>query len=227
MWFAGVHSNVGGGYPDDSLAHVPLLWMAERRGRRDCVSRSPAERMGGAGDPNGPLVDSRGGLGSYYRYNPRSITEADRRSLRGRPRAAAEDPRERVLAHQRRPRWLCTHCPARRTTPWCAVAARSPIGGDGVLEHPTQARSRCADQERVWNLVWWRRIVYFTTVGPDAAAVRAALRHRSRRGRGAGHSVERAERGHRPAANLHSGPGPAVGRVLSAPAGAAGHPRRR
>jgi uncharacterized protein (DUF2235 family) len=24
VWFAGVHSNVGGGYPDDSLAHVSL-----------------------------------------------------------------------------------------------------------------------------------------------------------------------------------------------------------
>src|SRR6185437_7881920 len=27
VWFAGVHSNVGGGYPDDSLAYVPLVWM--------------------------------------------------------------------------------------------------------------------------------------------------------------------------------------------------------
>jgi len=28
VWFAGVHSNVGGGYPDDSLSYVPLQWMA-------------------------------------------------------------------------------------------------------------------------------------------------------------------------------------------------------
>src|ERR1700730_845559 len=27
VWFAGVHSNVGGGYPDDTLAMVPLYWM--------------------------------------------------------------------------------------------------------------------------------------------------------------------------------------------------------
>src|ERR1700730_5086066 len=27
VWFAGVHSNVGGGYPDDSLANVSLSWM--------------------------------------------------------------------------------------------------------------------------------------------------------------------------------------------------------
>ena len=27
VWFAGVHSNIGGGYPDDSLSHVSLEWM--------------------------------------------------------------------------------------------------------------------------------------------------------------------------------------------------------
>jgi uncharacterized protein (DUF2235 family) len=35
VWFAGVHSNVGGGYPDDSLAQIPLVWImneAQRAG---------------------------------------------------------------------------------------------------------------------------------------------------------------------------------------------------
>src|SRR5262249_51958389 len=27
VWFAGVHSNVGGGYPDDQLSLVPLEWI--------------------------------------------------------------------------------------------------------------------------------------------------------------------------------------------------------
>ena len=27
VWFAGVHSNVGGGYPDDTLAYIPFVWM--------------------------------------------------------------------------------------------------------------------------------------------------------------------------------------------------------
>ena len=29
VWFAGVHSDVGGGYPDPSLSEIPLLWMAD------------------------------------------------------------------------------------------------------------------------------------------------------------------------------------------------------
>jgi hypothetical protein len=37
-------------------------------------------------------------------------------------------------------------------------------GRSNPYEDPTQSQSRCADQERVWNHVWWRRIAYFATV---------------------------------------------------------------
>ena len=33
VWFAGSHANVGGGYPDDLLAHVSLCWMLEEAGK--------------------------------------------------------------------------------------------------------------------------------------------------------------------------------------------------
>jgi hypothetical protein len=32
-WFAGVHSNVGGGYPDRGLSNVALRWMVDRAGQ--------------------------------------------------------------------------------------------------------------------------------------------------------------------------------------------------
>ena len=42
VWFAGVHSNVGGGYPDDSLAHIPLYWiMTEAQSRGLAFKTSP------------------------------------------------------------------------------------------------------------------------------------------------------------------------------------------
>jgi hypothetical protein len=34
VWFTGVHSDVGGGYPDPSLSEIPQLWMADRA--REC-----------------------------------------------------------------------------------------------------------------------------------------------------------------------------------------------
>jgi hypothetical protein len=33
VWFAGVHSDVGGGYPDPALAEIALLWMVDRARR--------------------------------------------------------------------------------------------------------------------------------------------------------------------------------------------------
>src|ERR1700681_534085 len=29
VWFVGMHGNVGGGYPDDAVAFVPLYWILE------------------------------------------------------------------------------------------------------------------------------------------------------------------------------------------------------
>jgi uncharacterized protein (DUF2235 family) len=73
VWFAGVHSDVGGGYPDRSLADVPLVWMTERAQECDLAFHSKFLRKGSgtpagelsesaapiAPDPLGPLHDSR------------------------------------------------------------------------------------------------------------------------------------------------------------------------
>ena len=73
VWFAGVHSNVGGGYPKDSLSLVPLLWMmrqADACGLR-FLKRKWDEYREGA-DPHGRLYDSRTGWGMFYRYARRN-----------------------------------------------------------------------------------------------------------------------------------------------------------
>jgi uncharacterized protein (DUF2235 family) len=81
VWFAGVHSDVGGGYADPALAEIPLLWMVERA--RSCglefkpdhfVTRDPpddARRHVGeeiAPDPLGQIHESRTG---FYKLFPR------------------------------------------------------------------------------------------------------------------------------------------------------------
>ena len=69
VWFAGVHSNVGGGYPKDSLSLVSLLWMmhqADACGLR-FLERMRVEFREDAG-PHGRLYDSRTGWGMFYRY---------------------------------------------------------------------------------------------------------------------------------------------------------------
>lgn len=74
-WFAGMHSNVGGGYADDSLAYVTLGWIADeamRAGLRFGASSMDMIRTNAT--PYGEQGNSRAGLSTYYRYQPRDIS---------------------------------------------------------------------------------------------------------------------------------------------------------
>jgi uncharacterized protein (DUF2235 family) len=74
VWFTGMHADVGGGYPDESLSYVSLLWMmeeAEKAGLR--TLKVIKDRFVALASSYGPLHDSRAGLGAYYRYQPRRI----------------------------------------------------------------------------------------------------------------------------------------------------------
>jgi uncharacterized protein (DUF2235 family) len=164
VWFAGVHSNVGGGYPDDSLAHVSLRWMADQAARAEPPLRiHPHVRAewDTRADPNGPLNDSRRGVGTYYRYNPRSIQKLtdDRFADVKVPRPKIHESVLRRIAAGRD-----DYAPIVLPQEYAVVTEDGHIVAPDAFEHPTQRESRCADQERVWNIVWWRRVVYFSMV---------------------------------------------------------------
>jgi len=87
VWFAGVHSNVGGGYPKQGLSLVTLDWMmtrAEEAGLRF----SPIDRnlYRERQNVNDKLYDSRSGFAFYYRYKPRDVAAIARRCGIERPR---------------------------------------------------------------------------------------------------------------------------------------------
>ena len=74
VWFCGMHADVGGGYPDESLSYVSLLWMmeeAEAHGLR--TLKVIKDRFVALANSFGPMHDSRSGIGAYYRYQPRKI----------------------------------------------------------------------------------------------------------------------------------------------------------
>lgn len=74
VWFAGVHSNVGGGYPRQGMSLVALDWMmkrAEARGLRFVPELR--DLYNGAADVNDKGYDSRSGLGVFYRWKPRDV----------------------------------------------------------------------------------------------------------------------------------------------------------
>jgi len=74
VWFAGAHSDVGGGYPDGELSLVPLAWIAE--GAREAGLRFDAgaiEAFEDEASSFGPRHDPRRGAAMFYRYAPRPI----------------------------------------------------------------------------------------------------------------------------------------------------------
>jgi hypothetical protein len=89
VWFAGAHSNVGGGYPKQGMSLVALDWLlseAERpldppaagivdaatlRGLRICANERQSFREHASVDDK--LYDPRAGLGMFYRWKVRDI----------------------------------------------------------------------------------------------------------------------------------------------------------
>lgn len=74
VWFTGMHADVGGGYPDESLSYVSLLWMMEEAEHADLRTlKVVKDRIVALASSYGPIHDSRAGAGAYYRYQPRKI----------------------------------------------------------------------------------------------------------------------------------------------------------
>ena len=77
VWFAGMHANVGGGYPDDSLSSVPLRWIIHEAQKHELsFNRIALLDLDSKIAPYGPIYDSRSGLGGYYQYKPRPLDPA-------------------------------------------------------------------------------------------------------------------------------------------------------
>ena len=78
-WFAGVHSNIGGGYPDEGLADVTLKWMIEKASHVDVGLGFEQELIKSDVKPNykGTLCNSRSGFFSFLPSFTREINEKD------------------------------------------------------------------------------------------------------------------------------------------------------
>jgi len=85
VWFAGAHSNVGGGYPRMGLSSVAFEWMLVRA--QQCGLHYEPGALDAARDsanPHGRLFNSRDGLAIFYRLEPRDIEELSEGKLRGK-----------------------------------------------------------------------------------------------------------------------------------------------
>src|SRR5947208_106851 len=193
VWFAGVHTNVGGGYPDDALAYIPFVWMiteAKRCGlkfKSDYANEPPNPDLMisdpdtfknaiSRRDKDGRLYDPRKGLGGYYRYGPRKLVPF----LYPETRKQEDDEVGVGIAkiHESIFRRIENH--AHAYAPVGLPPYYRVVKEDGEIVSPDKFRigpatepfeagaaaaQRALAQEHVWNEVWKRRITYFATVG--------------------------------------------------------------
>jgi uncharacterized protein (DUF2235 family) len=163
VWFAGVHANVGGGYPDDGLAVAALNWMMDEAGTgpfRLRYDKTIHDEIIAHVNPDGEQYDSRSGVAGYYRYGPRQVAALSHDADHGvevpvvhvHPGAF-----ERIAARRR---------------DYEPVSLSGPFSVGGAAKAPADA----AAMENAWDLVWWRRFAYFTTLGLTAFVALFALR---------------------------------------------------
>ncbi len=84
VWFAGMHSNVGGGYERSGMAGVPLHWMVNRAKNHGLVfDGNDLQDIYSGCHIHGRMYNSRDGFGFFYRYHPREIEKLTEKKLLG------------------------------------------------------------------------------------------------------------------------------------------------
>lgn len=81
VWFAGMHTDIGGGYKEYELSHIPLLWMVNEAMDLG-LKIYPDHKVDLRPDATGEMHDSRKGLGKLYRSRSR---DWDPQQHQGRP----------------------------------------------------------------------------------------------------------------------------------------------
>ena len=172
VWFAGMHADVGGGYPDDSLSWYPLVWMMEEAKQAGLRFLPHAlERFAPPSSRSAPLHDSRQGLSGYYRYQPRRLSAY---LLPDDPETAImRDPSPRATAHMK---CILIHhsvieriqASATRYAPVVLPERFEVVQSNGQIvpspETEPARKARMAGQARVFDIVWWKRVAYFAMV---------------------------------------------------------------
>lgn len=202
VWFAGMHADVGGGYPDESLSYVSLCWMMDEA-KKHGVELLPdlEERIRQLSSSYGPLHNSREGLASFYRYQPRRITAWLHPPEHYPQSYILRDPLIRDSVTQK-PQGLLAQCAvhesvvariASGTDDYAPIALPDhftvvppiPAGANIPLLAGKAARERLAasaltatranHQRILYDDVWKRRVLYFVTLAFSAALISMPL----------------------------------------------------
>ena len=180
VWFSGVHSNVGGGYPKQGMSVVSLAWMIDEveqtwtlpgGTKRPGLRFSPGDRQLYHERQNvyDKLYDSRAGVSFVYRYMPRDIVQLCQKWH--------VPPRFHVSAIER-----CMAAPAGYAPGNIpGVAQVEGVTVPGVAETMHRMRKELAEYssmlDHVRGLIILRRVMYVVVLGIAALVTIMALAH--------------------------------------------------
>jgi hypothetical protein len=190
VWFSGVHSDVGGGYPDGAAALSPLLWMLGELGDSLVFRSADVKRWRLEASSYGSLHDSREKLSVLYRYEPRDATpkKLDGSAAFAPPLVHHSVVERMAFGHDQYaptilpgdamvllPNGMSTNLkapkdevpnevrPLLRTTDPCLSKALAALS---ALDTPSDALI-----ERARDQIWWRRLNYVSMIGLIGAFV--------------------------------------------------------
>ena len=84
VWFAGMHSNVGGGYPRSGLSNVALYWMMLRARQQGIqFEDNSVKNILNECHVHGRMYNSRSDFSAIYRYHPREIEKLCGKRIEG------------------------------------------------------------------------------------------------------------------------------------------------
>ena len=193
VWFSGVHANVGGGYPDDGLAHVSLDWMMQEAAAYAGLEfvETEVRSLQARSNQLGVAHDSRAWAGNIYRLDPRNLEQLGnfqkpgfigtiRKTMRDSPEKRGEDINQVKIA-----RPIIHHSVFDRVKHDGAGYAPINIPADyrvyfedssisdlpkkgsvvsSAFESAQEASTRVKFQNVIWNTIWYRKIIYFITL---------------------------------------------------------------
>ncbi len=164
VWFPGMHSDVGGGYPDGSLSFVALNWMVDavkRQDDGDGLDFVPdiLNQYTSVTSPLGVMHNSREGLALYYRLAPRVIGE-----IKHADKELIKIPKIHRSVFDRIKQGVGGYAPLTLPTEYQIVEYDGSVTGAEELESTIQLEKRGEMQERVRHHIFWRRTMYLLSV---------------------------------------------------------------
>ena len=175
VWFSGVHTNVGGGYPKDQLSFISLEWMMKEASNNGLIFRESIQiETSQQGNHNGTMYDSRSGLAAFYRYKPRNIQELTDKFY---PKSQSK-PNIHVSAYQRIKDSSASYSPVNLPLK-TAIVSNDYTQNEAYSEKTALAQQLCYNlvseanenktnnsidiekpENNPWNIIWWQRVLH-------------------------------------------------------------------